>query len=300
MRKNRTMIAAFLIPALLTFGVAFLYPVVRTIIMSFFSMESVTASTDEWMFVGIDNYQRIWNTDIFITSLLNIQKIWVVGGLIVLSVSLLLAIILTNGVKAKSFFRAAIYLPNIISAVALATMWIQYVFNVKYGLLHRIFEALGAVELANVNWLGSDMKFWAMLVAYCFGAVGYYMLIFLSGIERIPGDLYEAATIDGAGKVRQFFSITLPLLKGVIKTNLTFWSVHTITFYIWSKMFSPIESESSTITPIVYMMNIVFGSKGITDRDAGRGAAIAVSVAILVLIAFFLFNKLIKEEKVEY
>ena len=300
MRKNRTMIAAFLIPALLTFGVAFLYPVVRTIIMSFFSMESVTASTDEWMFVGIDNYQRIWNTDIFITSLLNILKIWVVGGLIVLSVSLLLAIILTNGVKAKSFFRAAIYLPNIISAVALATMWIQYVFNVKYGLLHRIFEALGAVELANVNWLGSDMKFWAMLVAYCFGAVGYYMLIFLSGIERIPGDLYEAATIDGAGKVRQFFSITLPLLKGVIKTNLTFWSVHTITFYIWSKMFSPIESESSTITPIVYMMNIVFGSKGITDRDAGRGAAIAVSVAILVLIAFFLFNKLIKEEKVEY
>ena len=300
MKKNRTMIAAFLIPALLTFGIAFLYPVVRTIIMSFFSMDSVTAGSDEWVFVGLANYQRIWSTDIFLTSLLNILKIWVVGGIIVLSISLMFAIILTSGVRFKSFFRAAIYLPNIISAVALATMWIQYVFNVKYGLIHRMFEALGAVELANVNWLGSDMKFWAMLVAYCFGAVGYYMLIFLSGIERIPGDLYEAATIDGAGKLRQFFSITLPLLKGVIKTNLTFWSVHTITFYIWSKMFSPIESESSTITPIVYMMNIVFGSKGITDRDAGRGAAIGVSMAILVLIAFFLFNKLIKEEEVEY
>ena len=300
MKKNRAMIAAFLIPALLAFGVTFLYPVVRTIIMSFFSMESVTASSEEWAFVGLENYQRIWSTEIFLTSLWNIFKIWLVGGLVVLSLALLMAIILTSGIRFKSFFSAAIYLPNSISAVALATMWIQYVFNVKYGLIHNFFEMIGADELANVNWLGSDMKFWAMLIAYCFGAVGYYMLIFLSGIERIPTDLYEAATIDGAGKVRQFFSMTLPLLKGVIKTNLTFWSVHTITFFVWSKVFSPIESESSTITPIVYMMNIVFGSKGITDRDAGRGAAIGVSMAILVLVVFFFFNKLIKEEDVEY
>lgn len=300
MKKNKAMIAVFLIPALITFSVAFLYPVIRTIIMSFFSVESVTAGLDEWMFVGIDNFTRIWSTGVFHTSLLNILKIWVVGGCIVLSVAMLFAIILTSGVRFKSFFRAAIYLPNIISAVALATMWIQYVFNVKYGLLHNFFEAIGASDLSNINWLGSDFKFWAMLIAYCFGAVGYYMLIFLSGIERIPGELYEAATIDGAGKVHQFFSITLPLLKGVIKTNLTFWTVHTITFFIWSKMFSPIESENSTMTPIVYMMNIVFGSKGITDRDAGRGAAIGVTMAIFVLLAFFIFNKLIKEEEVEY
>lgn len=300
MTKRKGMIVAFLLPALITFGIAFLYPVIRTVIMSFFSVESVTAGTDEWVFVGIGNFTRIWGTGVFHISMLNILKIWVVGGAIVLAVALLFAIILSSGIRFKSFFRAAIYLPNIISAVALATMWIQYVFNVKYGLLHRLFETLGLDNLSNLNWLNSDMKFWAMLVAYCFGAVGYYMLIFLSGIERIPQDLYEAATIDGAGKVRQFFSITLPLLKGVLKTALTFWTVHTITFFIWSKMFSPIESENSTITPIVYMMNIVFGSKGITDRDAGRGAAIGVSMAVLVLLAFFLFNKLIHEEDVEY
>ena len=67
MKKNRAMIAAFLIPALLAFGVTFLYPVVRTIIMSFFSMESVTASSEEWAFVGLENYQRIWSTEIFLT-----------------------------------------------------------------------------------------------------------------------------------------------------------------------------------------------------------------------------------------
>ncbi len=300
MKKSKPMIAVFLVTALLTFTIAFLYPVIRTIIMSFFQVESVTAGVDQWTFVGLDNFVRVWNTGVFHTSLLNIFKVWVVGGAAVMSLALLFAVILSSGIRFKSFFRAAIYLPNIISAVALATMWIQYVFNVKYGLLHYFFQSLGLTDLANINWLGSDMKFWAMLIAYCFGAVGYYMLIFLSGIERIPADLYEAATIDGAGKVHQFFHMTLPLLKGVIKTNLTFWSVHTITFFIWSKMFSPIESENSTITPIVYMMNIVFGSKGITDRDAGRGAAIGVSIAILVLLAFFLLNKLIRDEDVEY
>ena len=68
------------------------------------------------------------------------------------------------------------------------------------------------------------MKFWAMLGSFIFGAVGYYMLIFISGIEKIPADLYEAATIDGASKIQQAFKITFPLLKGVTKTNLTFTS----------------------------------------------------------------------------
>ncbi len=76
------------------------------------------------------------------------------------------------------------------------------------------------------------MKFWSMLIAFMFGSIGYYMLIFLSGIERIPGDLYEAATIDGANKVQQFTDLTVPLLKSVIKTNVTFWSVNTITFFL--------------------------------------------------------------------
>ena len=65
------------------------------------------------------------------------------------------------------------------------------------------------------------------------------MLIFISGIERYPEDLYEAATIDGANKVQQFFTMTLPLLRSIFKTNITFWSVNCITFFLWSKMFSP-------------------------------------------------------------
>lgn len=300
MKRNKKMIIAFITPALVTFLVMFVYPVIRTVIMSFFKVESLTASTSEWQFAGLDNYIGIWKTPIFRTSMINMGVIWLVGGVIVLSVSLLLAVILTSGVRFKSFFRAAIYLPNVISAVALAIMWIQYVFSKKYGMLTSFFRALGLDNLAKISWLDSDMKFWAMLIAFCFGAVGYYMLIFLSGIEQIPQDLFEAATIDGANKMGQFTHITLPLLKGVFKTNLTFWSINTMMFFVWSKMFSPVETEASTISPVVYMYNIVFGTKGVTQRDAGRGAAIGVTMALFVLIIFFIFNRVLKDDDLEY
>lgn len=300
MKKNKKMIIAFIAPALISFLVMFVYPVLRTLIMSFFKVESLTSSVSEWKFAGLDNYIGMWQTPVFRTSMMNIAKIWVVGGVIVLSIALLFAVILTSGVRFKSFFRAAIYLPNVISAVALAIMWIQYVFSRKYGLVNGFFKALGIDSLAKLNWLDSDMKFWGMLVAFCFGAVGYYMLIFLSGIEQIPQDLYEAATIDGANKFRQFGNITLPLLKGVFKTNLTFWSINTMMFFVWSKMFSPVETEASTVTPVVYMYNIVFGTKGVTQRDAGRGAAIGVTMALMVLIVFIIFNKLLKDDDLEY
>ena len=297
MKKNKGMIAGFVLPCTLSLLIMYLYPVIRTIIMSFFAIDSVTASVSEWSFNGLGNYARIFGSATYLTSLSNMLKIWFVGGILTLTIALLFAVILTSGIRFKKFFRAAIYLPNVISAVALATMWIQYVYNQDYGLLNAMLEMVG---LDGVRWLGTDMKFWAMLFAFVFGAVGYYMLIFISGIERIPQDLYEAATIDGANKIQQFFKITLPLLKGIIKTNLTFWSVNTITFFLWSKMFSPVSSEASTIVPVVYLYDTVFGSTGNSERDAGAGAAVGVVLAIFVGVVYFITNKLLKDDDLEF
>ena len=296
MKKNKAMIIGFVTPCALTLLIMYLYPVARTIFMSFFAIESVTADVGSWSFYGLGNYGRIFGSATFMTSLSNMLKIWLVGGILVLTIALLFAVILTSGIRFKKFFRAAIYLPNVISAVALATMWIQYVYNQDYGLLNNMLEMVG---LEGVKWLGTDMKFWAMLFAFVFGAVGYYMLIFISGIERIPQDLYEAATIDGANKIQQFFRITLPLLKGIIKTNLTFWSINTITFFLWSKMFSPITTEASTIVPVVYLYDTVFGSTGNTERDAGAGAAVGVVLALFVGAVYLITSKFLKDDDLE-
>lgn len=297
MKKNRIFITGFILPCLLALLIMYLYPVVRTVIMSFFGIESVTSSVSEWSFNGVDNYIRIFTSPTFQRAMRNVLLIWIVGGVIILSFALLFAVILTSGIRFKRFFRAAIYMPNIISAVALATMWIQYIYNQDYGLINQI---LGVLGLEGKNWLGTDMKFWAMLFAFTFGAVGYYMLIFINGIERIPADLGEAATIDGANKVQQFFSITLPLLRGIFKTNITFWSVNCLTFFLWSKMFSPVSTEASTVVPVVYLYDTVFGTVGNVQRDAGAGAAIGVVLAVIVGAIYFIMNKLLKDDDLEF
>lgn len=297
MKKSKSMIALFILPCALCLLLMFLYPVVRTVIMSFFQVESLTSAVSSWSFYGLGNYIKIFNSNSFLISMSNMLLIWLVGGVITLALSMLIAVVLTSGIRGSKFFRAAIYLPNIVSAVALATMWVQYVFNYDYGLLNNIVTALG---LEKIKWLGSDSKFWAMMAAFIFGSVGYYMLIYISGIEGIPKDLYEAATLDGANKVKQFTLITLPLLKGIIKTSVTFWSINATTFFLWTKMFSPVQTEESTIVPVVYLYDIVFGGKGITQRDAGAGAAVGVVLTLLIIIVYGVMNLLLKKSDLEY
>lgn len=298
MKKNKAMIWGFALPCALTLLVIYLYPVLRTFAMSFCGIESVTAPISEWKFYGFGNFVKIFNSGTFKSAMSNMVTIWFVGGIITLSIALLFAVILTSGIRFKKFFRAAIYLPNVVSAVALATMWIQYIYNRDFGLLNQILDLFG---IKAVKWLGTDMKFWAMLGAFTFGAVGYYMLIFISGIERIPADLYEAATIDGANKIQQFHKITMPLLKGITKTNITFWTVNTTGFFLWTKMFSPVQSESSTVVPVVYLYDTVFGSAtGDATRDAGAGAAVGVVLAVIIILVYLIMNKLLKDDDLEF
>lgn len=297
MRKNKVLIACFITPTIVTLALMYVYPVIRTVIMSFFEVSSLTSSVSTWSFNGLANYFTILHNAAFKTSMINMALIWFVGGVVTLALSMVMAVILTSGIRFKRFFRAAIYMPNIISAVALATMWRQYVFNYDYGLLN---DMLALVGLDRVQWLGSDTKFWSMLAAFIFGSVGYYMLIYISGIEGIPQDLFEAATLDGAGKVNQFFRLTLPLLRGIIKTTITFWSINATTFFLWTKMFSPVNTEGSTIVPVVYLYDTVFGGKGVVQRDAGAGAAVGVVLTVIIVLVYVLTNVLIKDGDLEY
>lgn len=296
------MIIAFAGPATLIFVATFIYPIIRTIVMSFFSIQEITDATDKWKFNGIGNYISLMETPLYRTSWINLFKVFIIGGVITLGASLLLAVILKSGVHGKRFFQAAIYLPNVISAVAMATMWIQYVFNSSYGFLTNLFKALHLDFLADVQWLDADHKFWALLISYCFGMIGHFMLIWVSGIERIGKDYYEAASIDGANKVGQLLYITLPLLKGIFRTNVIMWSISVSGFFIWSKLFSPISADTSTIVPMVYMYDKLFGAENTGDvvRDAGTAAAIGVMLCLFIVLVFTVVNRLIKDDDLEF
>ncbi len=301
MRKSKLMMFVFLTPAVLLYLLVFLYPTARTAVMSFFRIDSISDAVSSWLFVGLDNFKQLFASKLFMRSMANIGGIWLWGGIGVFFLSLLFAVILTSGIRYKSFFRAAIYLPNVISAVAMGTMWMQYVYSAKYGLFKQFFSFFKLEALAKTQWTAPENIFGSLLVAYSFGMVGYFMLIFMAGIEKIPTDFYEAASLEGAGRFVQFKNITIPLIKGIFRTNIVLWSISIVGFFVWSQVFSPLNPEPGTVTPMVYMYQLVFGANMVvSDRNVGAGAAVGVLLAAGVIIVFALANLLIKDDDYEF
>lgn len=292
------MIVIFLTPALILYAMVFLYPVFRTSVMSLFKVETVSQPVSEWQFYGIGNYIDLFRSNLFSVSMSNILRLWFAGGAAVLVLALMFAVILTSGVQGKRFFRSVIYLPNVISAVAMGTMWLNYVYNIDYGLFNNIVQFFGGEP---VMWTGPGTLFWSMAIAYGFGMVGYHMLIFISGIERIGTDYYEAASIEGANIFQKFFYITLPLLKGVIRSNIVIWTVAIAGFFVWGQLFSPVNLSNDTVTPVNYMYEMVFGSSSSanTARNTGAGAAIGVMMALMVVVVSLLTTLIIRNDDVE-
>jgi multiple sugar transport system permease protein len=304
LKTNKPVIITFLAPAVVCYILVFLYPTFRTLVMSFFRVESVSSPIASWAFAGFANYEKLFTTPIFLQSLKNIGRIWLVGGCAVMIIALIFAVILTNNtgkMKGTKFFRSAIYLPNVVSAVAMGTMWINYAYNSDYGLLHGILSTLGFDAASHTLWTAPGQLFWSMLAAYCFGMVGYHMLIFISGIEQIPRDFYEAAFLDGANILQRFFFVTVPNMRGVIRTNVVMWTVFTVGFFVWGQLFSPVNLSNDTVAPMNYMYELVFGSSSsaATARDSGAGAAIGVILMLSVVAIFFATNFIVKNDDAE-
>ncbi|PCG20301.1 sugar ABC transporter permease [Brachyspira sp. G79] len=292
-KKYRKITAViFVFPAIIVFLIAFLYPVFRTGIMSLFYVETISDSILNWKFVGIDNFVFLFKSSLFLKSLKNVFIIWLIGGLIVFSISLFFASILTfSNMKFKSFFKTLIYLPNIISSVALATMWIYYFYQPDYGFLKSFFTLVGLQQLANIKWASPDYVFMSMLIAYSFSNVGYFMVMFCASMESIPSALYDSASIDGANSFDKFFKITLPLILNAIKSAIVIWSIEAFGMFVWSQIFSPLDPEPGTITPKIYMYFQLFGSNLIvSERNAGLGASICVILSVIALFSFLLVN----------
>lgn len=296
MKQSKRSIFIFMAPALILFGLMFIYPVVRTAMMSFFNVKSVTSPTETWSWVGLENYIRLFDTTLFITSVKNIAKIFVTSGIACLGLALLLSIILTQNLVGQRFFRAIIYLPNVIAAVAVGYMWLLYVYNARFGMFTTLFANLGWESMANFQWLSADNLFLSMSIAYCFGNVGYFMMTYIAGIEKIPMDYYEAATLDGANVFQKFFRLTVPLIKGIIGTSLVLWTSKTMGFFALAQVFVGV----STYTPMKYTYDILFVSQAsATDASAGVAAAAACFMTTVVVVISMISRKTIKDDGYE-
>jgi multiple sugar transport system permease protein len=299
MKLRTSTLILFLAPALLLFAVTFVYPLVQTVHLSFYKVDSFTAPPVH--FRGLDNYLELIFTPLFQKATLNMLLVWLVGGLGVFGAAFLFTAALTSGIKFKATFRALIYFPNIINAVAMVAMWTQYIYNPRYGLFKTIFDFLHLPRLAEIQWTDPDTIFWGMVLAYSWGSIGWFTLLLLAGAERIPVQLYEAAKLDGASSRQMFFHITLPLLQDVLKIAMTMWSIVVFSLFVFPKLFSPVALDPSTSTPATYLYGLAFGGNlNSTTLEIGKAAAAALLILIMVLLVSGLISRLLRREQLQY
>lgn len=305
MKKSlHRMYVIFLAPIVFAFGFAYLFPVLRTIQMSFFKVSDISAARNSWEFVGLYNYKDLFSRQLFTVSFKNMLLIFLVGGVLVFSISIFFAWVLHKGMRGGNLWRNIIYLPTVITPVAMITVWTQYVYNNRYGLLKTVFDALGMESVANIPWTSTKFAFWSMLIAYVFCSIGGNLLVYMAAMNKVPSDIYEAAYIDGATDGQAFFRITLPLIMDNIKTQVTFWVIGCIGFFLWSKVFSVVPSDPTTIAPSSYMYDQIFGTSISANAVAGStnvglGAAIGVVLCVVTVIALAVINFVFPKEKYE-
>ncbi len=203
----------FIAPWIIGFLAFTLGPLLYSLFISFFDWPIV----GEAKFIGLDNYKTMFTEDpLFWESLGVTIKFAALFVPLNIITALFLAILLNQKVKGYSFFRTFFYLPSVISGVALAMIW-AWVYNGEYGILNYFLSLIG---VKGPDWLNDpNWALIAMVIASLWGQ-GTMMLIFLAGLKAIPGELYEAASIDGANKIQQFFKITIPMLTPTILFNL--------------------------------------------------------------------------------
>jgi multiple sugar transport system permease protein len=202
---------AFVVPALVVIGVFFLLPVVAGLALSLTDFDIYAlADFANLRFVGIDNYVRMLQTPLFWQALGNTVYFVVVGVPLSIAVSLGAALLLHSRLaRFKPFFRTALFAPVVTTIVAVAVIW-RYLFHTRYGMVNHALDQIG---VESIDWLGDPH--WAMptiILLAVWKNFGYNMVIFMAGLQAIPGELYEAARIDGASWLRQVLHITLPML----------------------------------------------------------------------------------------
>lgn len=281
----------FLAPALIMIGVFFFLPVVAAFALSVTDYDLYAlANPHNARFVGLANYRLLVHTPVFWTALWNTCYFAFAGAPLSLVAALAAALLVNaKGVRFKSFFRAAYFAPFVTTLVAVAIVW-RYLYQPRYGLINA---ALATVGIGPIAWL--ENPHWAMpaiILLAVWRNFGYTMLIFIAGLQRIPGELYEAAELDGAGAWARFRYVTLPLLAP------TFVFVGVITAIGYFQLFAepyvmtqggPLKS---TLSMVLYMYE-----EGFRWWRLGSAAAIAFVLFALILACTLLQLKVQRETR---
>lgn len=280
MNKNRMVRAeyraafVFLLPNLIGFLIFSLIPTFSSVVLSFMDWGLL----DKARFSGLSNYQELFRDSLFWITLKNTALFSFVKVPINLFLSLLLAILMNKNLHGRNFFRTVAFLPSVCSSVSIALMWSPLLEASKSGLVNHLLSNLG---IGIIPFLSSTQ--WAMPSVIFIGLwkeLGYYMIIFLAGLQGIPRTYYEAASIDGAGPIRQFFSITLPMISPTTFFALITSLIGSFQIFDLTSVLTRGGPANATNTLVMYIYQNAF-------KFFRMGYASALAVVLFVVIFVF-------------
>ena len=211
-------------PAVVLYFVFMILPTLNVFRMSLFERGAYSPTET---FVGMANFQALAKDVKFITAMQNTILLIVTVTLITFFFAIVFAAILTREkIKGQNFFRIVFYIPNILSVVVIAGIF-SAIYKPENGMLNSILSFFKG-ETVMVLWKDQPMVIVSIIIAMVWQAIGYYMVMYMASMAAVPMDLYESAGLDGAGRLKQFFQITLPLIWTNIRTTLTFFIISTI------------------------------------------------------------------------
>ena len=284
--SNKLVIFSLVLPGLLTFLIAILAPIVLSVYYSLTDYSGLGAAN----FTGLANYATLVQDEVFWRALLN--SVLLALGFICIQhpIAVLVAWKLDRlQGKAEGLLRCIYFLPNVISVAVIAYLW-KFIYNPNFGLLQKVLELFGYE--GSFNALGSGTAIWAVLVVLVWHGFGWGMLIYYTVIKNIDQVLYEAAAIDGATSSQTFFRITLPMMKPVIKYNVTLAIISALKQMETVYLLTNGGPGNETQFMATYLYKQAFGS-----YKYGYGNAISVVLIVICLAATVLMNKLFAERK---
>lgn len=287
-RNRKDWIAGYVFIAPVTIGLFIFYviPFIQNFWFSFNDVNKFNMAT----FVGLENYKQLFKEPELMLALKNTIVFAVITVPIGLGLSLLVASMLNSDIKGKSFYRTIYFLPSVTMAAAVALVW-KLIFHGEFGVLNEI---LGAFGIQGGSWLtNSKTALFCVMAVSIWGSVGYNMIILLAGMQGIPRVYYEAAEIDGAGAMKKFFKITMPLLSPTIFfitiTGLIgAFQVFDILYMMVDIIKNPAFNQVKTMNALFYQNAFVYGYKGY---------AAAISIFMFVIIMVITGIQLVAQKK---
>lgn len=244
-------------------------------------------------FLGLANYARIFSQEAALMALKNTMLVCVFVTVITNVLALLLAIILDSTVLARNVFRTLFYLPSILMPLVVGFTW-TYIYSPRNGALNAVLQPLRLIS-GNVAWLGDPRTvLFSIIITICWQAVGYYMVIYLAGLQTIPEDIIDASTIDGAGPITSWLFVKLPLLAPSITVSVVLASIGSLKTFdiVWAMTQGGPGHFSETLTTLIY-------SEAFKQGKFAYSTALSVILTIIVLVLTLVQLQVLKKREVQ-